>query len=344
MTCRRAKTPLAVITFLFSTLCFSCLVLAADRPITLKVTNFLVAQQLASQALEQWGRDLEAATGGRVKVKFYHNATLASTVQQYDAVRKGIADVCNHVLGFTVGRFPLTEVIDLPLGIPSGIAATRMMNEYYDRFRPKEFDEVKVLWLHGQGAGYLATKNKPVSTLEDLQGLKIRTHGGNARFIAALGGIPVAMPMADVYDALSRGMVDGLLSSMEALEGFRTGEHVRYVTMNRQSAYTACMLVAMNKKSWNSLSPDIQKIVDRLSRQQVERFGKAWDDAEIVGRNFMAKRGVKYIALTSNEEERWVAKGVQPLFNDYVKRMKERNLPGDQALKFVLDYLRPYRK
>ena len=322
----------------------SSVVHGAEKTINLQMTNFLPAGMQVSLAMDQWAKDVEAATNGRVKVRLYHGATMASAVQQYDAVTKGIADVCNHVLGYTVGRFPLSEVIDLPLGIPNGVAASKMMNEYYNKFKPKEFDDVKVLWLHGQGPGYLATRTKAVQKLEDLKGLKVRTYGGNARFMIALGGTPVAMPMTEVYDALSRGMVDGLLSALESLESFRTGEHIKYVTTNKWTAYTACMLIAMNKKVWNSLPPDIQKIIDRISQEQPEKFGKAWDNAETVGKNFLAKRDVKYVSLTNQEEQRWIDKGAQPLFDDYVKRMKEKGLPGDQALHFILDYLKPYKK
>jgi TRAP-type transport system periplasmic protein len=316
----------------------------AEKTFILKTTNFLPPGHQASLAFDQWAKDIEKATNGRVKVKMYHSATLASAVQQYDAVVKGIADVGNHVLGYTMNRFPLSEVLDLPLGIPSGSVAAKMMNDYYAKMKPKEFDEVKVLWFHGQGPGYVDTRNKPIQKLEDLKGLKLRTYGGNARFMQTLGGTPVAMPMTEVYDALSRGMVDGLLSSLESLESFRTGEHVQYVNMNRMSAYTATFLVAMNKKTWNSLPPDIQKIIDRTSQEQVEKFGKAWEQGDAVGRAFLDKRGVKFLTLSREEEQRWVDKGAKPLFEDYVKRMKEKNLPGDQALNMVLAFLKPYQK
>jgi len=318
--------------------------MAADSTFTLRVTNFLPNQHFVSLAIDQWAKDVEKATKGRVRVKVYHNASLAASVQQYDAVMKDIADVGNHVLGYTVNRFPLSEVIDLPLGIPNGVVASRMMNEYYKKLKPKEFDEVKVLWFHGHGPGYVCTRNKPVLKIGDLKGLRIRTYGSNTRFMQALGVVPVGMTMAEVYEALSGGTVDGLLSSMESLKSYRTGEHVHYLTQNRWTSYTTCMLVAMNKKMWNSLPPDIQSTLDQLSQEQIEKFGKAWDDADGAGRSFLDEREVKRLPLTSEEEQRWVDKGAQPVFDDYVKRMKEKNLPGDEALKMVLDYLKPYKR
>jgi TRAP-type C4-dicarboxylate transport system substrate-binding protein len=152
------------------------------------------------------------------------------------------------------------------------------------------------------------------------------------------------MPMTDVYDALSRGMVDGLLSGFEGLEGWRTGEHIKYITENRWTAYTATMMIVMNKRVWNSMPEDLQKIVDKVSAEQPEKFGKAWDAAEASAKSFLEKRGVKLTPLTKAEEQRWVDKGAKPLYEDYVKRMKEQQLPGEESLKFVLDYLKVYKK
>jgi TRAP-type transport system periplasmic protein len=317
---------------------------AAESTFTLKLTNFLPNQHYISIAIDQWAKEVEKETQGRVKVKIFHSATLAAPVQQYDAVVKGIADVGNHVLGYTVNRFPLTEVVDLPLGIPSGIVATRMMNDYLRKLKPKEFDDVKVLWLHGPGPGFLCTRNRPVWGTADLKDLRIRTYGGNARFMQALGAVPVGMPMTEVYEALAGGAVDGLLSGIEALESFRTMDHIRYITQNRWTSYTVCMLMAMNKKVWNSLPPDIQKAIDDLSRNEEERFGKVWDNADLAAESFLDRRSVRHLSLTKEEEQRWVAKGAQPVFDDYVKRMKERNLPGNEALGVVLDYLKPYKR
>jgi TRAP-type transport system periplasmic protein len=317
---------------------------ASDGQFNLKFTNFLPNQHFISLSIDQWARDVEKATKGRVKVKVYHNAAMATSVQQYDAVTKGIADIGNHVPGYTVNRFPLSEVIDLPLGVPNAVVASKMMNEYFGRMKPKEFDEIKALWLHGHGPGYLCMRSKPVQRMGDLKGLRIRTYGSNARFMQALGAIPVGMPMADAYEALAGGVVDGLLSSLESLKSYKTGEHVRTITQNRWTAYTTCMVVVMNKRIWNSLPLDIQNVMDALSREQPEKFGKAWDDAEAAGRSFLDQRGVRYISLTKEEEHRWVDTGAHAVFEDYIRRMKEKGLPGDEAVKFVIDYLRPYKK
>ena len=128
----------------------------------------------------------------------FAGGTLTPADKCYDGVEKGISDIGMSVLGYTRGRFPLSEVIDLPLGYRSGAAATELVNAFYGKFQPKEFDSVKIMYFHAHGPGFLHTK-KPVAKLEDLKGMKIRCTGLAAKIVTALGGIPVAMPMARLW-------------------------------------------------------------------------------------------------------------------------------------------------
>ncbi len=317
---------------------------AEKAAVTLKVANWFPITHKQSVLLDAWGKDLEKRTNGKVKVNYYAAGTLVPAPQSYDAVTKGIADVGNHVLGYTVGKFPLTEIIDLPMGYPKdNTVPTKLANAFYAKFKPKEFDEVKVLFFHAQCPGLIHTKTKPVNKLEDLKGMKMRTYGSNAKLMGLLGGTPVAMPMTDVYDAISRGVADGLMAAYEALEGFRLGEQVKYTTENYETSYSATFVVIMNKKKWASLPPDVQQIVDKMSVEYIDKYAQMWDDIEKSGKDYVIKRGNKIITLDHAEQAKWVAKA-EPLFDDYVKRMKEKHLPGDEALKFCREFLKPYKK
>ncbi|MCX5810057.1 MAG: TRAP transporter substrate-binding protein [Proteobacteria bacterium] len=316
---------------------------AGEKVITVKVANWFPVGHKQTPLLESWCKELEKRTNGRVKVNYYPAGTLVPAVQAYDAATKGISDVGNHVLGYTVGRFPLTEVLDLPLGYPNNTVPTKLANAFYAKFNPKEFNDVKVLWFHAQAPGIIHTKTKPINKLEDLKGMKMRTYGSNAKLMSLLGGTPVAMPMTDVYDALSRGVAEGLMCAYEATEGFRFGDQLKYSTENFTTSYSAVFVVMMNKDKWNSLPPDIQKIVDDMSKEYIEKYAAMWDDIEKSGKAYLIKRGNKIISLSNEEQARWVEKA-QPIFDDYVKKMKEKGLPGEEALKFARDYLKPFKK
>jgi len=332
----------AILPGLLVFLCWSSEVLG--QTYSLRVTNPLQQEALPSKALENWGKELEKRSNGRIKIKYYPDGTLAPMPQQYDAVIQGMADVGMAIFGSTIGRFPQFELMDLPVGWSDASIATKIANEYYGKFKPKELAAVKVLWLHGMGPGWVCMLKKPVNKLEDMKGQKIRTGGNNTSYMKALGGTPVGMPMPETYDALSRGMLDGVLASYEALESYRLGDFVKFVTENKESAFSSTFMIIMNKKVWDSLPKDIQSIIDQLSKEQPEKFAKAWEGAYVSGKTFVTKRGAKIISLSKEEEARWFDAVGKPLIEDYVKRMKEKDLPGEESVKFVQDRIRALKK
>jgi TRAP-type C4-dicarboxylate transport system substrate-binding protein len=242
----------------------------------------------------EWAKEVEKRTNGRVQITVFPGGTLTPADKCYDGVVKGISDIGFSVLAYTRGKFPLTEVSDLPLGMKTGLVASKVINDYYKKFKPKELDEVKVMYLHGHGPGIIHSK-KEIKTLEDLKGMKIRCTGMAAKIVGALGGTPVAMPMGETYDALSRGVVDASMAPQEALQGWKWGEVVKCTIENFGSSYSTGMFVVMNKDKWNSLSPDIQKIIEQINEEYIEKQGKTWDEIEKVGRDYTIARGNKII-------------------------------------------------
>jgi TRAP-type C4-dicarboxylate transport system substrate-binding protein len=242
------------------------------------------------------------------------------------------------VFAYTRGKFPLTEVVDLPIGIKSGLAATKLINEYYKKFKPKELEGVKVMFLHAHGPGLLHSKNA-VNKLEDVKGMKIRCTGLATKIVTALGGTPVAMPMGETYDALSRGVVDGSFAPQESLLTWKWGEIVKFTVEMFGASYSSGMFVVMNNDKWNSLPPDVQKVIEKVNEEWIEKSGKGWDNVDNAGRDFTIRQGNKIISLSKEENERW-AKAVGPLVDEYVTNMKSKGLPGDEALKFCTDQLK----
>jgi TRAP-type C4-dicarboxylate transport system substrate-binding protein len=292
--------------------------------------------------MEQWCKEVEKRTNGQVKVKYYPGGTVVSVAQTFDSIVSGVVDMGFFVLGYTMGKFPLSDVLAYPLGSPSAVASVRLANEYYAKFKPKEFDEVKVCYLSSSGPGIFHTR-KPVNKLEDMKGMKIRTFGPMMKFVADLGAVPVGMPMGEAYDAVSKGVVDGLASPYEALFGWKLGEVVKYSIENMDSSHAGVTMLAMNINKWNSLSADVKKTIDAISAEWIEKEGIVWDDLDNQGRKFAEERGMKVIKLSIEENARWAAKA-QPLFDEYIKAMKAKGLPGEEVVKFYREKLKAYRK
>lgn len=314
---------------------------AQEKVITLKLANFFPPDNKISVVMDQWCKEVEKRTNGSVKITQFTGGTLTPPTQTYISVVRGVADVGLSFAGYTMGRFPLTEVLDLPLGYKSGYVGTKLANEFYKKFKPKEFDEVKVLFFTTSPPHMLFAK-KPVRNLEDLKGLKIRSTGTSAKVVQALGGAPVAMPMSEAYDALSKGVAQGIIGPYEPMKGFKLAEVVNHST-EYGTAYVNVNYIVMNKDKWNGLPANTQKIIEEIDNEWVEKMGKLWDELDKEGKDVFIQKGGKVTVLSREENARWEAR-LRPILDDYVNSMKSKGLPGDEALKFCLNYLRTHQK
>lgn len=281
-------------------------------------------------AAEAWAREIEQRSNGRVAITLYPAGSLTKADQCYEGVVKGISDIGMSCFAYTRGRFPLLEGLDLPLGYPDGLTATRIANRMLEKNRPQELSDVHALYVHAHGPGILATR-KPVRSLEDLRNLKVRATGLSAKVVEALGGTPVAMSQPETYEALQRGVVEATLCPIETLKGWKQGETIQHVVDASAIGYTTAMFVVMNQDKWSKLPPDLQQIFSDVSREWIEKHGEAWDQADRDGRAFVAELGREFIQLPPAEQARW-REAVQPVLDAYVAQSTERGLPGAALL------------
>jgi TRAP-type C4-dicarboxylate transport system substrate-binding protein len=193
------------------------------------------------------------------------------------------------------------------------------------------------MYSFGHGPAVLHSK-KAINKFGDFKGLKVRCTGLAAKIVSAIGGAPVAMPVSEAYDALSRGIVDASLAAMEAVEGWRWGEVTKFSIESPGFGYTTTFVVVMNKNKWNAIPPEIQKVFLNVNEEWIEKTGKDWEKIDNSGRDFAIKLGNKVFSLPKEETEK-IVKAVRPLLDEYIKICKEKGLPGDEALKFCLDKL-----
>ena len=147
--------------------------------------------------------------------------------------------------------------------------------------------------------------------MEDLKGMKIRCTGTSAKVVSALGATPVAMPQNETYDALQKGVVDGLVSPMEALKGWKFAEVTKCTTENYGSSYSIAFFVAMNKKKWDSLPKDVQETIQKVNKEWIEKTGKTWEQhGQGSYWRLPFPKATKIIKLSTEEDDRW-AKAVQ---------------------------------
>ena len=333
--------------FVAEVLCLALLAcpgIPGDRTVTrLEFSGALPAHDKLSMVLDEWCRDLNRRSGGRIDATFYPGGILTPATQMFDSVMTGIADIGFAPTGITPGRFPLTEIMEAPLGIGSATMMTRLSHDFYRAFKPREFEKVKLLFFLSASPGLLHTK-RPVRRLEDLSGMKVRCLGGNAaKMLKALGAVPIIIPTGDTYDALRKGIVDGVVAAWDSLETLKWGEILPYTTVSPYAVVGAPGYVVMNKAKWDGLPPDLQQTIDSMSGEYSERLSRLWDEKDRnTIRKWKAKNHVS-IYLSREEERRWESV-VVPLHEALAKEKSARGLPAVEALRFCKEWVQKNAK
>ncbi|HAK44747.1 MAG TPA: C4-dicarboxylate ABC transporter substrate-binding protein [Spirochaeta sp.] len=291
---------------------------------------FFPATHLQAQTAEAWAREIETRSDEQIKITMFPGGTLSKAPQTYEAVESGVADIGMSVFAYTRGRFPLLEALDLPLGYPDGVTATKVANDMVKKYQPEELSGVHTLYLHAHGPGILASK-KEIKSTADIAGKQIRATGLSAKIVEALGGTPISMSQGDTYEALSKGVVDATFCPIETLKGWKQGEVIDYVIDTKSIGYTTSMFVVMNNDKWDSLPADLQKIMTDVSDEWVAKQGEAWDEADTQGETFVEGLGKTFISL-SDAENSSLIDAMAPIYDAYVDAAKEKGLPGDEFL------------
>jgi len=201
--------------------------------------------------------------------------------------------------------------------------------------------DVKVLWIWVHAPGHFHLAKKPVHKLEDLAGLKLRAATPMlTTMVKTLGAIPVSIPAPDTYTALERGTVDGTIFPWEAISSFKLAEVLRHHV--DVGLYVAPLFTMMNQKKYDSLPPDLRKVIDELSGSWGAEFnGKVWDQNELVGIEAIKKVGATIYKLPAEERDRWAAR-LKPVEEDWVKSMEAKGLPGRQLLSDLREAIKKY--
>ncbi|WP_372656727.1 TRAP transporter substrate-binding protein [Hydrogenophaga sp.] len=302
------------------------------QQVTLRLHQMLPPQAtIPARALIPWAKKVEAESNGQIKIQLFHAMQLGGAPPQlFDQARDGVVDLTWTVLGYTPGRFPKTEVFELPFLTTTGEASSQAIQEYVEKFAADEFKDVKLIAVHTHGPGLFHTKT-PVTGLESLNGMKIR---GGSRIInnmlTKLGATPVGMPVPAVTEALSKGVIDGTTIPWEVTPALKVQELVRNHTTfaGENGLYNSTFAFSMNKAAYEKLPADLKKVIDNNSGiQTAAMFGRAMDEGDKVGRALAEKAGNNIVALSAAETQRW-RRTASVVEADWVAEMKSKNVDG----------------
>jgi TRAP-type C4-dicarboxylate transport system substrate-binding protein len=321
---------------------------ATAQEITLKVHHFWPPGAMPpSKLLVPWCDRIAKDSGNRLKCQIYPAMQLGGAPPQLiDQAKDGVADIVWTLPGYTAGRFPLMEVFELPFMSASAEATSQAAWEYFDKHARKEFPGIHMLVVNVHDNGFVHARERQVKTMADFKGLKVRapTRQTN-KLLGALGATPVAMPLPALADALSKGVVDGYLLPWEVIPSIKAHELTKYHSETDPKAralYTAVFTLAMNQAKYDSLPPDLRKVIDANSGAAAAKaFGKQWDASAPPARKLAIDRGNTFYVIPASELANW-EKATANLDDDWVKDVTAKGNDGRMLLQTARDLIRKY--
>jgi TRAP-type C4-dicarboxylate transport system substrate-binding protein len=310
----------------------------AQQAVTLKFHTFMAPQSNVWLTMHKaWMDQVEKASGGRIKFEGYPAMQLGGTpVQLYDQAKDGVVDIVWTLPGNTAGRFPRIEVFELPFMMNNAEATSKAYWEYVQTVAPDEFKDVQTLALHVHGPGMFHTKEKLIKTADDLKGLKVRGPTRQiTKMLGYLGATPVGMPLPQIPDALSKGTIDGCVIPWEVVPSVKVHELTKFHSEFEPAGgalYTTTFVMAMNKAKYNSLAPDLKKVIDAHSGLNTSGWlGKVQQGNDAVGRKSAVdrKNTIHNISAADAQEFKRKARLVEV---EWVEDMTKRGHDGKKLL------------
>ena len=316
----------------------------AQDTVTLRLHQFLApVATVPAKILKPWGQELEEASGGRLKIEHFDAMSLGGKPSDLiDQARDGVVDMIMTLTGYTPGRFPRSEVFELPFMMTDTIATGRAFNQMIaDDFQSSEYKDVKLLsgWVHGPGVVHTTDG---VYKLEDMAGKQLR---GPTRVIndllSELGATPVGMPLPAIPEALSKGVVNGTVIPWEVTPSIKLAELVHKHTefKSREALYTATIVLAMNQPKYDALPDDLKVLLDERSGDRFSEFAtRIMMEGDAPGRKIAVDMGNEITELDQAEVDRWKA-AAQPVIDRWTAEMDGQGIDGaaliEQARKLI---------
>ena len=306
---------------------------AAAAEIRLTLSHFLPAVHgIHTDFIVPWTEQVTECTGGEVTFEIYPGGTARGSVaRQQEQVMAGVVDIAHGLHGIPRGRFPRTSLIDLPFLTDDAGAATHALWTLYDDYLAEEYSGLKVLALHAHNGGLIHTTERPVETMEDLSGLRIRTPSpAVSEMLSFLGASPQGLPPGEVYENLQRGVIDGTVFPWDPVNSFGLAEVLNHHL--EAGVYTVSFFFVMNQARYEALDEDIRNCIDEASGDAlVAKFDKWWNDWDAPGREAAEARGSEIRSLSDEERERW-REALTPMIESYLDTVEAEGVANARKI------------
>ena len=316
-----------------------CSLPAAGVGKELKLAHFMPpVHTLQEKVFVPLAEDLAKATNGDLTIAIYPAGALGKgPVQQYKRAVEGVADITFCIHSYTAALFPRSQLFTLPGAYGNAVEGTKKLWALFTPYLKDEYGDIKLLGLWAMSPTVLITRDKPVETMADLHGMKVRTGSpGEADAIAAWGGVSVTMPITESYNALNTGIVDAVLIQPSAMyKPWNLSEPGKYVT-NLLPSPSTIVFLAMNRQSWEKLSPSQQDALSRLTGREFSlKAATIWSETDVEALN-RAKSDpeIKRIDLTDVQQEEF-SRAVRPAIDAELARLEKEGINAGEIFKAI---------
>lgn len=298
----------------------------------LDFSHFFPSSHFMEDEAKDLGEELEDKSDGRISITTYSDNSLAESDEQFDAAATGTADIALSVHGYTPNEFPLSSVMELPFMSDEAVDGSKNLWELYNEFDEfdEEYDGTEPLWLYTTDPGQLFTVDEQVKSVEDIEGMKIRSPSPEtSEWLEALGATPVSMPMDENFEALERGVVDGTIAPWEAVLTWGLEDVIEYATVG--NFYSTTMFVTMNKDIYDDMDEEDQQLIkDATGEKMSEKTGEIFDEYRGEATEQAKEKGVDIYELSDDELDEW-NEYIEPTIQNWIDDVEEKDLPGEEV-------------
>ena len=315
---------------------------AQDKKVTIKLSYWVPPSHFLTPGYKEWAASVEKASGGTIKTTLFPSSQLGSGFDHYDMVKRGVADMGLINPGYTAGRFPIIAASDLPFMNSNSLGGAKAITKFYQKYAAKEMSDVKTCHAYTHDIATVHSVKKEIKVPADIKGMNIRSANETiAKYVTAMGGNPVNVPIAEAKDTLMKGITDGIFVTFGGVQGtFKFGDVTKYTLDS--PLYVSTFTHNINKQFYDGLSAGQRKVIDdhctpewaaKTYRYWYEDDQKQDKEARVNFKNHVwTKIGPAEIAL-------W-RKAAEPVLADWKENVKKAGYDPEVVLKEFKDALK----
>jgi TRAP-type transport system periplasmic protein len=305
----------------------------ASQPnvVKLKAATYFSPTQPLGEGFNKFFDKVMKRSNGQVEIQTFMGSSLLGPKDIYDGVVKGTVDIGLTMPGYNTGKFPEMELVEMPHGYVSAFVSSHVANDYFNQYNPKEYSQTKMLYWFASPPSVIIC-NKPVRTLADLKGLKIRGTARVGEIVSALGAVPQSTAAGEVYTSISKNVIDGIMWPISTLDEWKLADLKPKILNSWQIGAVFAFYTVMNKNTWDKLPANIQTIFKEAAEEMITEHAALYDSSDLKGYE-MGKSAAAELFNFSKQDTDKAIQSIKPVTDKWVSGMVAKGFDGNEMKK-----------